>query len=211
MKNVKKIFLLATLILSIFCVSAQTKKPIKLTSKQKAANAKFAKAENKKAMMRDSAIFKLNMQDSVRYALDSITDVQKDSARTAYRDSGYKAVDSLFAMQNKTLAAEANDDYKANKFQEDIASSSKLSAYQESQIIIINKNYSNKAKLITNNSSLQSKAADLIKLNELRQAEITTVVGKRKAKIIEQQRRSYSKKMGASADMVWIDVAEQGK
>lgn len=215
MKTIIKISLLFSLFFSIISASAQTsltkkqKKEAKAIAKKQAlVIAKFNKKEKSKKLLRDSVIIKLHLEDSTRLAMDSIGDFQKDSARIAYRDSGYKAIDSIDAATYASISKDRNQWYKTEKFHSDIASATKLDAYKTNQVKLINKLYSEKARIATKDSDLQSKATELATLNDERRIKIKAVVGKHKEKVIEKKRKSFIKKFGVDEDMVWIDIAE---
>jgi hypothetical protein len=215
MKSILKSAILFALLFSFSNAEAQTRKTKKekseakkLAKKEALVNARFNKNEKAKKLVRDSVIIKMAIEDSTRLAMDSIGNFQKDSMRVAYRDSGYRAIDSMDKMQYAAHGVERTQWDKTEKFHTDVASTTKLSAYKTRQIKIINQSFSYKARALAKDSDLQSKASELSTLNEERRSQIKAVVGKRKEKIIEKQRKSFIKKNGVDEDMVWIDVAE---
>jgi hypothetical protein len=210
MKN-KKILLLSLVMFSFFAVSAQSKKSKKYKkgiNKEAVANARFIKKERAKKLLRDSLVIGLRKDDSTRLALDSIADYQKDSARIAYRDSGYKSIDSAKNAEYLAMNKERYQWDKTEKYHTDIAHLAKLNDSKSRQVKYINQSYAEKAKVITKDSDLQSKAQELSKLNEERRKQLKALVGKHKEKVLERERKQFIKKYGVDADMVWIDIAE---
>jgi hypothetical protein len=211
MKNVKKILVLCLVMFSFLAADAQKrkgKKHSKKPNKEAIAIAKFNKNEKAKKLLRDSLIIKMKLEDSTRLALDSIADFQNDSTRVAYRDSGNAAIDSFNTAQYASMGQQRNQWDKTDRFHNDISHTVKLNDYKTKQVKYINQTYAEKAKLLTADGDMQSKATELALLNEERRKQIKAVVGKGKEKKLERGRKSYVKKNGTDADMEWINVAE---
>ena len=144
----KKISLLCLIAFSFFATEAQTKKSKKSKkqpSKESVANTKFKKAQVQKKLMRDSLMLGMRMDDSLRIAGDSLSDLQKDSLSIVYKQTGLKDIDSLNKIRYATIAKSRSDIDIAEKTQMDINRAAKLNEYQSKQVKYINQTYSDKA------------------------------------------------------------------
>lgn len=210
----KKILLTLIVATSIFAADAQTKK----TSKKKAkrpnaeaiANAKFEKQEASKKLMRDSVLYVMHSEDSVRLFSDSLSDIRKDSVRMAYRETGLKTIDSLNKEKYAAIKRDRESWDKSAKSADDITKAAKLSTYEANRVKTINAAYNEKAKAVTSNTSLdeQQKKTQLVALNEERLTKIKAVTGNSRAKKLERERKEYTQKNGADTESSWIDLAE---
>ena len=207
----KKISLLCLIALSIFTAEAQTKKSKKsqkLPNKETVANSKFKKAEAQKKLMRDSLMLGMISTDSLRIMADNISDLQKDSLSTVYKEEGLKNIDSLNKLRYAVIAKSRSDIDIADKRQMDINSAAKLNDYQSKQVKYINQTYSEKAKILVNGADLETKKMELATLNEERRNKIRVIVGKSREKKIESERKDYFKKNTADESNAWINIAE---
>ncbi len=209
----KKILLTCIVAMSIFAVDAQTKKSSKKAKKptrEAIAKAKFAKQEEQKKFLRDSTMTAWRGEDSLRLVTDSVTDVQKDSMRMAYRDSGYKYIDSTSKDRYAAMARQRDQMDKAERANYELSKAAKLSDYEAKQVKVINQTYNERAKLITDNASLDDtqKKTQLVALNEERMTRIRAVAGKGGAKKFEKERKEFVQKNGADSESAWIDQAE---
>ena len=207
----KKISLLCLLAFSIFAADAQTKKSKKYKkqpSKESVAKAKFNKAEAQKKMMRDSLIISMKMDDSMRLAFDSLSDLQKDSLSLVYRETGLKDIDSLNKIRYAAIAKSRSEVDEAEKNQMDINRAAKLNDYQGKQVKYINQTYTEKARVLISGGDPQAKKQELAMLNEERRSKIRAVVGKSREKKLENERKDYFKKNVADESNSWINIAE---
>ena len=207
----KKITLLCLMALSIFAAEAQTKKgkkSKKQPSKETVAKAKFNKMQAQKKLMRDSLLMGMKMDDSLRLAFDSLSDLQKDSLSIVYKETGLKNIDSLNKVRYAAIAKSRNEVDVADKTQMEINRAAKLNDYQGTQVKYINQSYAEKAKALLNGSDPQTKRAELASLNEERRAKIRVIVGKSREKKLESERKDYFKKNAADEANAWINVAE---
>lgn len=207
----KKIFLLCVVALSMIGAEAQTKKgkkSRKAPNKEAVAKAKFNKVQAQKKLMRDSLIIGLRMEDSLRYAADSISDFQKDSLSLVYRESGLRNIDSLKNVRYGLIIKNRDDADKMDKTQMDINRAAKLNEYQSKQVKYINQTYSEKAKAIVQGNDPQTKKQELAALNEERRTKIRVIVGKSRERKLESERKDFIKKNGADEATAWIDIAE---
>ena len=197
--------------LSIFAAEAQTKKgkkSKKQPSKETVAKAKFNKMQAQKKLMRDSLLMGMKMDDSLRLAFDSLSDLQKDSLSIVYKETGLKNIDSLNKVRYAAIARSRNEVDVADKTQMEINRAAKLNDYQGTQVKYINQSYAEKAKALLNGSDPQTKRAELASLNEERRAKIRVIVGKSREKKLESERKDYFKKNAADEANAWINVAE---
>ena len=209
--TMKKISLLCLLAFSIFASEAQTKKSKrsrKQPNKETVAKAKFMKAEGQKKLMRDSLMIGMKMDDSLRIAGDSISDLQKDSLSLVYRQNGLKNIDSLNKIKYATIAKSRSEIDLSEKTQMDINRAAKLNDYQSKQVKYINQNYTEKAKVLISGVDPQTKKQELAALNEERRNKIKVVVGKSREKKLENERKDYFKKNTADQSNAWINIAE---
>jgi len=207
----KKIILLCVVAFSMIGAEAQTKKGKKVKkapNKEAVAKARYNKAEAQKKLMRDSLIIGLRMEDSIRLAVDSISDFQKDSMSLVYRENGLKNIDSLKNVRYGLIIKNREDADKMDKTQMDINSAAKLSDYQSKQVKYINQTYSDKAKMIVQGNDPQTKKQELVVLNEERKIKLRTVIGKSRERKLESERKDFVKKNGADEATAWIDIAE---
>ncbi len=207
----KKISLLCLLAFSIFAAYAQTKKSKKYKkqpSKESVAKAKFNKAEAQKKMMRDSLIISMKMDDSMRLAFDSLSDLQKDSLSLVYRETGLKDIDSLNKIRYAAIAKSRSEVDEAEKNQMDINRAAKLNDYQGKQVKYINQTYTEKARALISGGDPQAKKQELAMLNEERRSKIRAIVGKSREKKLENERKDYFKKNVADESNSWINIAE---
>ena len=207
----KKITLLCLMALSIFAAEAQTKKgkkSKKQPSKETVAKAKFNKMQAQKKLMRDSMMSGLRMDDSLRIAGDSYSDLQKDSLSIVYKETGLKNIDSLNKVRYAAIARSRSEVDVADKTQMDINRAAKLNEYQSKQVKYINQTYAEKAKTLLNGFDPQSKKIELAALNEERRAKIRVIVGKSLEKKIENERKDYFKKNSADESNSGISIAE---
>ncbi len=207
----KKIILFAAVILSIFSANAQTKKSKKYKkapNKEAVAVAKFKKAVAQKKLLRDSTIIGLKYNDSLRLAGDSIADLQKDSMSMAYREQGLKNIDSANKVMYTNIITDRQSADKFDENQAAIIASLKLSDYQKMQLKYINQTYSQKANAILNNTNEAAKAQQLEALNVERRAKIKTILGKRKERLLDKERKAYVQKNGSDATTLWISDAD---
>ena len=197
--------------LSMFASEAQTKKSKKSKkhpSKESVANAKFKKVQAEKKLMRDSLMLGMRMEDSLRIAGDSLSDLQKDSLSIVYKETGLKNIDSLNKLKYAAIAKSRSEIDIADKTQMDINRAAKLNEYQSKQVKYINQTYSEKAKILLNGSDPQAKKMELAALNEERRNKIRIVVGKSREKKLESERKDYFKKNTPDESNAWINVAE---
>ena len=197
--------------LSIFAAEAQTKKSKKSKkqpSKESIANTKFKKAQEQKKLMRDSIMLGMRMDDSLRLAVDSLSDLQKDSLSIVYKETGLKNIDSLNKLRYAAIAKSRSDVDIADKTQMDINRAAKLNDYQSKQVKYINQTYTEKARVLLNGSDPQTKKMELAALNEERRSKIRVVVGKSREKKLEGERKDYFKKNIPDESNTWINVAE---
>lgn len=208
--TMKKIILLCVVALSVLSVEAQTKKSkkSKKPSKEAIANAKFTKLQAEKKLMRDSLIVNLRMEDSLRLAGDSISDLQKDSVSLVYRQEGLRAIDSLNKLKYADIARTRDEADMMDKTQMDINKAAKLSEYQSKQVKYINQTYTEKANTLIAGVDPLTKKQELALLNEERRAKIRVVVGKSREKKLESERKDYFKKNTADQTNSWINIAE---
>ncbi len=207
----KKIFLLCLVAFSFVTADAQTrksKKNRKAPNKEAIANAKFNKQEASKKMMRDSLIYKMKLEDSTRLAMDSIADLQADSISLAYRENGLREIDSLNRESYAAIGKNTDDYDKSQKLQSDMIQKAGLSDYKNRQVRIINTSYTEKAKIIVQDGTLDSKVQELAVLNEERRGRIKALLGKSKERKLEKERKAFVKKNGVEADTAWMDIAE---
>lgn len=207
----KKIALLCLLACSLFAADAQTKKGKKSRKKpnrESVAKAKFIKAEAQKKLMRDSLMIGLKMEDSLRLAGDSISDLQKDSLSLVYKQNGLKDIDSLNKIRYGKIAQSRNEVDIADKTQMDISRAAKLNDYQSKQVKYINQTYTERAKLLISGVDPQTKKQELAVLNEERRTKIRVIVGKAREKKLESERKDYFKKNTVDQSNAWIDIAE---
>ena len=207
----KKITLLCLLAFSIFAAEAQTRKSKKFKkqpSKETVAKAKFMKAETQKKLMRDSLMIGMKMDDSLRIAGDSISDLQKDSLSLVYRQHGLKDIDSLNKIRYATIAKSRSEIDVAEKTQMDINRAAKLNDYQSKQVKYINQTYTEKAKMLLNGVDPQTKKMELAALNDQRRDKIRVIVGKSRERKLENERKDYFKKNVADESNAWINIAE---
>lgn len=207
----KKIILLCVVAFSMIAVEAQTKKDKKsrkASNKETVAKARFKMVEAQKKLMRDSLIIGLRMEDSLRLAGDNIADFQKDSMSLAYRENGFKNIDSLKNVRYGLIIKNRDDGDKMDKTQMDINRAAKLTEYQSKQVKYINQTYSEKAKAIVQGNDPQLKKQELAVLNEERRTKIRTIVGKSRERKLESERKNFIKKNGADEATAWIDIAE---
>lgn len=207
----KKISLLCLIAFSFFATEAQTKKSKKSKkqpSKESVANTKFKKAQVQKKLMRDSLMLGMRMDDSLRIAGDSLSDLQKDSLSIVYKQTGLKDIDSLNKIRYATIAKSRSDIDIAEKTQMDINRAAKLNEYQSKQVKYINQTYSDKAKVLLFGVDPQTKKMELATLNEERRNKIRVVVGKSREKKLENERKDYFKKNTADESNAWINIAE---
>ena len=207
----KKISLLCLIAFSFFATEAQTKKSKKSKkqpSKESVANTKFKKAQVQKKLMRDSLMLGMRMDDSLRIAGDSLSDLQKDSLSLVYKQTGLKDIDSLNKIRYATIAKSRSDIDIAEKTQMDINRAAKLNEYQSKQVKYINQTYTDKAKVLMFGVDPQTKKMELATLNEERRNKIRVVVGKSREKKLENERKDYFKKNMADESNAWINIAE---
>lgn len=206
----KRIILLCVVALSVLSVEAQTKKSkkSKKPSKEAIANAKFTKLQAEKKLMRDSLMVNMKMEDSLRLAGDSISDLQKDSMSLVYRQEGLKNIDSLNKLKYAAISRTRDESDMTDKTQMDINNAAKLSEYQSKQVKFINQTYTEKANAIIAGVDPLTKKQDLAVLNEERRAKIRVVVGKSREKKLESERKDYFKKNTADQTNSWINIAE---
>lgn len=196
---------------SIFAAEAQTKKSKKYKkqpSKESVAKARFNKAEAQKKLMRDSLIIGMKMDDSMRLAFDSMSDLQKDSLSLAYRQTGLKDIDSLNKIRYAAIAKSRSEIDEAEKNQMDISRAAKLNDYQTKQVKYINQTYTEKARILISGIDPQTKKQELVMLNEERRNKIRAIVGKSREKKLENERKDYFKKNTADESNSWINIAE---
>lgn len=206
----KRIILLCVVALSVLSVEAQTKKSkkSKKPSKEAIANAKFTKLQAEKKLMRDSLMVNMKMEDSLRLAGDSISDLQKDSMSLVYRQEELKNIDSLNKLKYAAISRTRDESDMTDKTQMDINNAAKLSEYQSKQVKFINQTYTEKANALIAGVDPLTKKQELAVLNEERRAKIRFVVGKSREKKLESERKDYFKKNTADQTNSWINIAE---
>ena len=206
----KKIILLCVVALSVLGTEAQTKnsKKTKKPSKESIANSKFKKLQAEKKMQRDSLLIGMKMEDSLRIAGDSLSDLQKDSVSLVYKQNGFKNIDSLKKIRYNTIAKNRSDIDLMEKTQMDINRAAKLNDYQSKQVKYINQSYTFKANALINGADINTKKQELAVLNEERREKIRIIVGKSREKRLESERKEYFKKNAADQTNEWINTAE---
>ena len=207
----KKISLLCLIAFSFLASEAQTKKnkkSKKQPNKESVAKARFMKVEAQKKLIRDSVMIGMKMDDSLRIAADIQSDLQKDSLSLAYKQTGFKDIDSLNKIRYATIAKSRNDVDIADKTQMDINRAAKLNDYQGKQVKYINQTYTEKAKILISGVDPQTKKQELALLNEERRNKIRLIVGKSRERKLENERKDYFKKNTADESNAWINIAE---
>jgi hypothetical protein len=207
----KKIFLLCLVAFSFVAAEAQSrksKKNRKSPNKEAIANARFNKQEASKKVLRDSLIYKMRLEDSTRLAIDSITDLQADSASVAYKENGLREIDSLNKESYAAIGRNTDEYDKTQKLHSDMIQGVALSDYKNRQVKIINTSFTEKAKVIVQDGDANAKAQQLAALNEERRGKIKALLGKAKERKLEKERKAFVKKNGVNADTAWMDIAE---
>lgn len=184
---------------SLFAAGAQTKKTSKKSKKQTTeskAELKFKNTQAQKKLTRDSAIYTLRLEDSLRLAGDSISDLQKDSIRLAYREYGMKYIDSVNKTRYAAIAQERTIQDKEDRRRFEISKAAKLNDYEARQVQLINETYDQRAKLISANAALsaEQKTQQLAALDKERKDKIRVVVGKSGVKKLDKSTKSFEKK-----------------
>jgi hypothetical protein len=206
----KKILLLCLVAFSFVGAEAQSrknKKNRKVPNKEAIANARFNRHEATKKLLRDSLIIKMKLEDSTRLAMDSIKDLQADSISLAYRENGYREVDSINHESYIAIGKNTDEYDKIQKLHSDMIQGVPLSDYKSRQVKIINTSFSEKAKVIVQDGDANAKAQELAALNEERRKKIKALLGKSKEKKLEKERKAFIKKNGVNADIAWMDIA----
>lgn len=211
MKNKTTLFLFCMAIVNAQILVAQTKKVNTTNSEKKTKNAIIAKKETEKAKQREATLIKMNQTDSLRVAVDSINELANENARAAYLDSGLAAVNNAALIRTKEIAAATEGDYAQANYLQTIVAVKQLSQYEQKQVILINKEACYKANAIFTEADTLSNKEKLKLINQQRLKAIEATIGKKKTKIIENNRKSYAKKAGMPAEMKWIAIAEQTK
>ncbi len=207
MKKIALTFLFASF--AFFIGQAQTK----TSKKEKASKAKYAKLEkDRQQKFEDQRLDRLEY-DSIRYAKDSLYQVQFDSSRIAWKDSVAFVQDSTNTDKYKNMSMQSEQWNRIEKERALIYKDAKLNEYQITQARFINQQYAERAAVLKADEmkSAEEKAATMAELNMEREAKLKTVLGKSKAKKLEKSRKSYVKKNGAVEADAWIDMAVENK
>lgn len=206
----KKILLLCAAAFTFFAADAQTKKKSKKAkkpNKEAVAKARFEKQEVEKGLARRAYIDSLRIDDSTRIVNDNLADLQKDSLRNVYRESGLKQIDSTNKESYLSRMNQRNAWDKSAKTNADVAKAAKLSDYQARQVQYINQEYNAKARAIAGTDAAPQQQ-QLAALNAERREKIKAIVGKARERKLEKERKEYVQKNGADADSQWVDIAE---
>ena len=207
MKKIALTFLFASF--AFFIGQAQTK----TSKKEKTSKAKYAKLEkDRQQKFEDQRLDRLEY-DSIRYAKDSVYQVQFDSSRIAWKDSVAYVQDSTNTDKYKNMSMQSEQWNRMEKERALIYKDAKLNEYQITQARFINQQYADRAAALKADEmkSSEEKAATMAELNMEREAKLKTVLGKSRAKKLEKSRKSYVKKNGAVEADAWIDMAEENK
>lgn len=216
----KKILLTCALAaMTIFATEAQTRKSSskkstkKTMSSEARLNSDIAKInEEKRLAMEEQRVERL-MIDSTRREDERIAELQKDSARMAWKQQKLNEVDSLNSVKWKRQISDKDNEYAANRSQNEIVKAAKLSENQGRQVKAINMSCNDKAQLVMMDSSLsqESRNQQLTTLNLERRAKIKEVVGKNKEKNVEKQRMKVSAKNSDDKLSAWVNEVAVNK
>ena len=216
----KKILLTCAVVaMTIFATEAQTRKSSSKKSTKKSMssearlNSDIAKInEEKRLAMEEQRVERL-MIDSTRREDERIAELQKDSARMAWKQQKLNEVDSLNSVKWKRQISDKDNEYAANRTQNEIVKAAKLSENQGRQVKAINMTYNDKAQLVVMDSTLsqESRNQQLTTLNLERRTKIKEVVGKSKEKNVEKQRMKVSAKNSDDKLSAWVNEAAVNK
>ena len=198
----KKILLTCAVIaMTIFATEAQTKKSSGKKSKKTTMSseaklqADIVKIQEEKKAALDSQAMVYHIADSTRNAEEMLVEEQKAAERIAWKEQKLREVDSLNQVKWKMETEVAEQSYAAERVQNEICKSAKLNDYQRSQVSIINQEFSQKNKLISENTELtpELKSQQIATLNEEKKSRLVAVLGKSKARKLEKAQAEYDK------------------
>jgi hypothetical protein len=212
----KKIFLTCAVVaMTIFATEAQTKKN---TGKKKAKTTVSSDAklkadiarikQEKKVTLEEQRIAALSA-DSTRKEDERIAELQKDSARIAWKEQKLREVDSSNQTNWKKTAEEKEMSYATERSQNQINKAAKLSDNEGRQVKAINIAYNEKAQSIVQDMAVteDQRKQQLTALNEERRSKIRAVVGKGKEKSLEKERIKYGSKNADDKQSAWLNQA----
>ncbi len=208
----KKILILSIVAFSSFSVDAQSKKSMKNKkplNKEAVANVKFQKIEAGKKMGRDSVLVAMRLGDSIRYAMDSVSDAQKDSMSLVNNTEALSAINIATKAKYEAISSDRISSEKSEALQDAMVTSSNIHGTKLSLVKTINKTYIDKAMLVQKNSDDIQKTQSLIALNIARRNELKSILGQSKERKLEKARLAYIAKNGSNTDTAWMDLQEQ--
>ena len=211
----KRIFLTCMVALSILGVQAQTKTAHKKSKKthvssESKAQAAFAKQQEERQANIEAQRVELLRADSTRKENDRLADENFQNTQTKWKDSMSKVIDSSYTVKYKTMSTQKELWAKLERSRDEINKAAKLSDNQGRQVKNINQVYTEKAKLVKDNMTLndQQKKDQFVVLNTERLARIKAIVGNAKSKKLEKERKEFVLKNGSDMEEKWIDEVE---
>jgi hypothetical protein len=169
----------------------------------------FNKQEQAKKVLRDSAMYNLKAEDSVRAVTDSIADFKKDSTSKAYIESGTLFIDSSSAANASQMFANRENQSKADFAQRNVLSKTKLKGAKYNQVKLINTLYTQKANDIVANSNGEIPTQTLAALNNERREKLRAILGKSKERKLEKDRISVEKNYSEPLATSWMNNSEK--
>ncbi len=202
----KRVLLTCFVAMSIFAAEAQTKK----STSEKKAKAEFAKKEQERQerfkLEREERLF----ADSIRREEERLARDTFEMQRAEWMATRLREIDSTNQEKWKQQAAERELAYQSDRTQQNIANNARLSSYHGRQVKVINQTYSDKARLVKEDSVLTDaeKKDQLAALNAERRDKIQATIGKSKAKRLDKEQAKYYKQYGMDPQLRWTSEVE---